>query len=161
MLFRSPVSLEDNGGKLTFDKAGAYVLTATVTDKLGKEYAAALPLEVRPVIVLTLDAPETAHTGQPAAVRLSGTNLDVTWKVVSEDGAAVENNFTNGGGEITFDTAGTYTVTASVTDGLGRTFTASGTIARTRSPLVSTSPPAWNRSSKPVSWILLALLLIP
>ena len=123
-----PVSLGDNGGKLTFDKAGAYVLTATVTDKLGKEYAAALPLEVRPVIVLTLDAPETAHTGQPAAVRLSETNLDVTWKVVSEDGAAVENDFTNGGGEITFDTAGTYTVTASVTDSLGRTFTASGTI---------------------------------
>ena len=67
------VSLDDNGGTLTFDGAGAYVLTATITDELGKEYTAALPLEVCPVIVLTLDAPETAHIDQPAAVSLTGT----------------------------------------------------------------------------------------
>ena len=29
--------VDDNGGKLAFDGAGAYVLTATVTDELGKE----------------------------------------------------------------------------------------------------------------------------
>ena len=55
-----PVSLDDNGGTLTFDGAGAYVLTATITDELGKEYTAALPIEVYPVIVLTLDAPAAA-----------------------------------------------------------------------------------------------------
>ncbi len=123
------VSLDDNGGKLTFDGAGSYVLTATVTDGLGKEYTTALPLEVYPVIVLTLDVPETAHVDQPATVSLSGTDLDVTWEVTSEDGAVVENELTNSGGEITFPSAGSCTVTASVTDGLGRTFSASETIS--------------------------------
>ena len=124
-----PVTLSANGGTLTFDAAGDYVLTATITDELGKEYTAALPLEVCPVIVLTLDAPETAHIDQPAAVSLTGTDLDVTWEVTSEDGAVVENALTNSGGEITFPSAGNYTVTASVTDHLGRTFSASAAIA--------------------------------
>uniref|UniRef100_UPI0025D9B8E3 S-layer homology domain-containing protein n=2 Tax=uncultured Oscillibacter sp. TaxID=876091 RepID=UPI0025D9B8E3 len=123
------VSLDDNGGKLAFDGAGAYVLTATITDELGKEYIADLPLEVCPVIVLTLDAPETAHIDQPASINLSGTDLDVTWEVTSEDGAVVENALTNSGGEITFPSAGNYTATASVTDHLGRTFSASATIS--------------------------------
>ena len=123
------VSLEDSGGKLTFDGAGAYILTVTVTDELGKEYTADLSLEVWPVIALTLDAPETAHIDQPAAVNLSGTDLDVTWEVVSEDGAVVENDLTNSGGEIAFPSAGNYTITASVMDNLGRTFTVSGTIS--------------------------------
>ncbi len=123
------VSLDDNGGKLTFDGAGAYVLTVTVTDELGKEYTAALPLEVCPVIVLTLDALETAHVDQPATVSLTGTDLDVTWEVTSEDGAVVENDLTNEGGEITFPSAGSYIVTASVTDALGRTFSTSKTIS--------------------------------
>lgn len=124
-----PVSLDDNGGKLAFDGAGAYVLTATVRDELGKEYTADLPLEVCPVIVLTLDAPETAHIDQPAAVSLTGTDLDVVWEVTSEAGAAIENSLTNEGGEIAFPSAGSYTVTASVTDDLDRTFTASETIS--------------------------------
>ena len=124
-----PVTLSANGGTLTFDAAGDYVLTATITDELGKEYTAALPLEVCPVIVLTLDAPETAHIDQPAAVSLTGTDLDVTWEVTSEDGAVVENALTNSGGEITFPSAGNYTVTASVTDHLGRTFSANAAIS--------------------------------
>ena len=123
------VSLDDHGGKLAFDGAGAYVLTVTVTDEPGKEYTAALPIEVCPVIVLALDAPETAHVDQPAAVSLSGTDLDVAWEVTSEDGAAIENSLTNEGGEIAFPSAGSYTVTASVTDDLDRTFTASETIS--------------------------------
>lgn len=122
------VSLDDHGGTLTFDGAGAYVLTATVTDELGKQYTAALPLEVCPVIVLTLDAPETTHVDQPAAVSLTGTDLDVTWEVTSEDGAEVENDLTNEGGEIAFPSAGNYTITASVTDHLGRTFSANAAI---------------------------------
>ena len=76
-----------------------------------------------------MDAPETAHIDQPAAVSLTGTDLDVTWEVTSEDGAVVENALTNSGGEIAFPSAGSYTVTASVTDDLGRTFTASAAIS--------------------------------
>ena len=123
------VSLDDNGGTLTFDGAGAYVLTATATDELGKEFTATLPIEVYLVIVLTLDAPETTHVDQPAAVTLTGTDLDVAWEVTSEAGAAIENSLTNEGGEIAFPSAGNYTVTASVTDALGRTFSTSETVS--------------------------------
>ena len=124
-----PVSLDDNGGTLAFDSAGDYVLTATITDVLGKEYTATLPIEVYPVIVLTLDAPETTHVDQSAAVSLTGTDLDVVWEVTSEAGAVVDPSLTNEGGEIAFPSAGNYIVTASVTDDLGRMFTASATIA--------------------------------
>ena len=124
-----PVSLDDNGGTLAFDSAGDYVLTATITDVLGKEYTATLFIEVYPVIVLTLDAPETTHVDQPATVNLSGSDLDVVWEVTSEVGAAIENELTNEGGEIAFPSAGSYSVTASVTDDLGRTFTTNATIA--------------------------------
>lgn len=122
------ISLDDNGGTLAFDGAGAYVLTATVTDELGKAFTATLPIRVYPVIALTLDAPETTHVDQPAAVSLTGTGLDVTWEVTSEAGERVDAGLTNGGGEIAFPSAGDYTVTASVTDELGRTFTASKTV---------------------------------
>lgn len=124
-----PVSLDDHGGKLTFDGARAYVLTASVTDELGKEYTAALTIEVYPVIVLTLDTPETAHVDQPATVSLTGTDLDVVWEVTSEAGTAIDTSLTNEGGEITFPSAGNYTITASVTDHLCRTFSTSETIS--------------------------------
>lgn len=120
---------DDNGGTLTFDAAGDYVLTATITDELGKEYTATLPIQVYPVIVLTLDAPETAYVDQPAAVSLSGTDLDVAWEVTSEAGENIPSTLNNDGGEITFPSAGNYTVTASVTDHLGRTFTANAAIS--------------------------------
>ena len=123
------VSLDDHGGKLAFDGAGAYVLTVTVTDELGKEYTADLPLEVCPVIALTLDASETAHVDQPTAVSLSGTDLDVAWEVTSEAGENIPSTLNNDGGEIIFPSAGNYTVTASVTDHLGRMFSTSATIA--------------------------------
>ena len=124
-----PVSLEDNGGELTFDGAGDYVLTATVTDALGKEFTATLPIRVYPVIDLVLDGPETTHVDQPAAITLTGTDLDVAWEVTSEGGTAIDADLSNEGGEIAFPSAGSYTVTASVTDELGRTFSASHAIS--------------------------------
>lgn len=123
------VSLDDNGGTLAFEGTGSYVLTATVADELDKEFTAELTVQVYPVIVLTLDIPENVHIDQPAAVSLTGTDLDVTWEVTSETGVVVEYDLTNEGGEITFPSVGTYTVTASVTDELGRTFSASETIS--------------------------------
>ena len=41
------------------------------------------------MIVLTLDAPETAHIDQPATVSLTGTDLDVIWEITSEAGEII------------------------------------------------------------------------
>ena len=116
-------------GQLTFDGAGDYVLTATVTDALGREFTATLPIQVYQVIDLVLDGPETTHVDQPAAITLTGTDLDVAWEVTSEGGTAIDADLSNKGGEIAFPSAGSYTVTASVTDELGRTFSASHAIS--------------------------------
>lgn len=53
----------------------------------------------------------------------------MAWEVTSEAGAAIDTDLTNEGGEIAFPSAGNYTVTASVTDALGRTFSASETVS--------------------------------
>ena len=125
-----PLSLENEGKTLSFEGVGDYVLTAIATDELGKEFTATLPITVYPVIDLTLEAPESIHFDQSAAVSLSGNdgNLDVVWEVISENGTVVSHSLTNEGGEISFPSAGTYTITACVTDELGRTFNTSKAI---------------------------------
>lgn len=135
-------SFTRDGGTLSLTETGKYTLMATLTDAAGKKYTASQTITILPEIVPTMTASadkvhedETAEIsltmngGNPAAVSLSGTDLDVTWEVASEDGAVVENDLNNEGGEITFPSAGNYTVTASVMDHLGRTFTVSGTIS--------------------------------
>ncbi|NBH80260.1 hypothetical protein D3Z52_19300 [Clostridiaceae bacterium] len=123
-----PVSLENDGGTLSFEETGAYVLTATATDELGKVFTETATLEVWPLIDLTLDMPEAIPVDQSASVSLHGTDLSVMWKVTAEDGTVFTPALYKEGGEITFPAAGTYTVTASVTDELGSTFHASGAI---------------------------------
>ncbi len=86
-----PFSLEDNGGTLALDGVGNYILTATVTDELGKEFTATLPLEVYPMIDLVLRVPETAYAGQPTSIYLTASDYDVTWEVTSETGAIIKN----------------------------------------------------------------------
>ena len=81
------------------------------------------------MIDLVLDGPETTHVDQPAAITLTGTDLDVAWEVTAEGGTAVDADLSNEGGEIAFPSAGSYTVTSSVTDELGRTFSASHAIS--------------------------------
>ena len=87
-------------------------------------------ITVYSTICLALEITETTCFDQSAAVSLSGNdgNLDVVWEVISENGTVVSHFLTNEGGEITFPSAGTYIVTASVTDELGRTFNVSDTI---------------------------------
>ena len=123
-----PVSLENDGGTLSFEETGAYVLTATATDELGKVFTETATLEVWPLIDLTLDMPEAIPVDQSASVSLHGTDLSVMWKVTAEDGTVFTPALYKEGGEITFPAVGTYTVTASVTDELGSTFHASGAI---------------------------------
>lgn len=126
-----PVSLSDKGGTLAFDGAGSYLLTAVAADELGKEYTAELSLTVYPVISLTVEAPENIHVDQPAAVALHGNDLEgktVKWSVQSETGALDSSTLGNDGGEILFPSAGSYVVTASVTDELDRTFSASASV---------------------------------
>ena len=126
-----PVTLENEGGTLSFENDGDYILTAVATDELGQEFTEMLSIKVYPVIALTLDIPENIHADKPASIHLTGNDLEgktVVWQVNTERKTPVANNLGNDGGEITFPESGSYTLTASVTDDLGRTFTVTGTI---------------------------------
>lgn len=124
-----PVQLGDNGGQLDFSQTGDgnYVLTATVLDELGKEYTASVSIKVYPVIELEIIAPENIHIDRTADIGLEGNDLDgleIKWSVISENGTEVTNSLGNNGGMLSFTEAGTHFINASVTDALGREFTA-------------------------------------
>lgn len=124
-----PVRLDDDGGQLDFAQSGDgnYVLTATVSDELGREYTESVPFQVYPVIDLEITAPENIHIDHTANIGLEGNNLDgleVKWSVISEGGAEVANTLGNNGGTLNFTEPGTHFISASVTDALGREFKA-------------------------------------
>lgn len=121
-----------SGGQLLFPSPGAYEVTATVTDSLGRSFSGSAPLRVYPVPTLSLTLPETCHTdvAVTAALSLSGwTGGEAIW-TLSRNGEptslaeAIEGTLGISGGQLRFKERGVYTLTASVTDELGRVFQA-------------------------------------
>lgn len=125
-------TLDDNGGKIRFKEVGSYKLTATVTDSTGRSFTYTAPVTVYPVITVSMELTKETHTDRTAAASVKVTNagtLPVVWSM--EKGAipvTAENTLTNESGKISFTVKGDYTVTASVTDEAGRTFSDSKNI---------------------------------
>lgn len=125
-------TLTDSGGEIRFRNTGDYELTATVTDTTGRNFSYAVPVKVLPVITVSLELPGQTHTDRPVTasteLKNAGT-LPVVWSIVRNDAPATpEHTLTNDGGSIHFTTKGHYTVTASITDESGRTFSAAENI---------------------------------
>jgi hypothetical protein len=125
-------TLDDNGGKIRFKEVGSYELTATVTDNTGRSFTYTAPVTVYPVITVSMELTKETHTDRTAAASVKVTNagsLPIAWSM--ENGGisvTAENTLTNEGGTISFTDKGDYTVTASVTDEAGRTFSDSKNI---------------------------------
>ena len=119
-------TLTDTGGEIRFKQIGVYELKATVTDKTGRNFSYTVSSTVYPMITLSMTLPVETHTDQPVAVALSGQNinsLSVQWSAVKNNAAAnVTDGLTNRGGTLSIPEKGGYTITASVTDQTGRTF---------------------------------------
>lgn len=119
-------SLTNDGGKIRFKEVGSYELTATVTDSTGRSFTYTAPVTVYPVITVSMELTKETHTDRTAVASIKVTNagsLPVVWSM--EKGAipvTAENTLDNEGGTISFTVKGDYTVTASVTDEAGRTF---------------------------------------
>ncbi len=129
--------LTDNGGTIQITSAGAYDISASVTDPTGRVFAApAVSVMVYPVAGLDFTLPAAAWTDSSTPVDLLTSDLqgqDVTW-ALTKDGAAVSltgsmlGDLGNLGGKVRFPEVGTYTLTASAVDALGREYSCSQTI---------------------------------
>lgn len=133
-------SLNAQGGKIRFIGNGEYRLTATMTDALGRVFTASKQISIFPLYNCDFSMPVTIHTGQNFVINMSSSvNLNgksIVW-TATKDGAAVplsdffKGSLGNDGGTVHVDTAGSYRLTASITDELDRVFSCTQTITIT------------------------------
>ena len=109
-------SLTNDGGSVKFTKPGANVLTATVTDELGRTFTYDQAIQVFPVLTLDLNTTAAVHMDEYAEVTLNtNTDLPVTWKVTPSNdpdtATSYTGSLTGSGGSIQIDQAGVYDIT--------------------------------------------------
>lgn len=143
-------SLANGGGTIRFKRAGTYELVARITDATGRVflYESGVKCEVQPVLVIRFELPEQLAVNEVANIRTSGNNniLPVEWSLTKDGQSVMLPEAINGGlnaygGKLSFEEAGTYTLIASMTDVLGRTFSQSQTFTVTPPPSYRISIP--------------------
>ncbi len=122
-------TLDKNGGKVKFTQTGSITLIATAKNSRGVTVTHEQTISIYPVVTAAFTLPETTHTDKSVAVELTNENLGsnaVVWSL-EKDGAAVDmetalsGELTATGGTVLFKEKGSYTLTASITDELGKT----------------------------------------
>ena len=137
-------TLNAQGGKIRFTDAGEYRLTATMFDALGRVFTHTEKISIYPLYNCNFTMPTTVRTGQSFVVNMSSTaNLNgnsIVW-TAAKDGQSIsvsdyfKGTLGNSGGTVHVDVSGSYSLTATLTDALGRVFTASQLIS-----VVNTAP---------------------
>lgn len=143
-------TLDNSGGSIRFKHAGTYELIARVTDETGRVFLFENGgrIEVLPVLSISFELPEATHTDRTVDLRTRGNNnvLPVEW-TITKDGEQVEpsdvmeGSLNAYGGKIRFTQTGDYTLTASMTDALGRVFSYSASTSVCPIPSISLSAP--------------------
>jgi len=119
------------GGKVKFTQTGSITLIATAKNSRGVTVTHEQTVSIYPVVTAAFTLPETAHTDTGVPVELATENLgsnSVVW-FLQKDGAAIDmeqaltGELTATGGTVLFQEKGSYTLTASITDELGKTVT--------------------------------------
>jgi PKD repeat protein len=155
----APNSTAQNPGAVTFNTAGTFTVTFTVTDSLGLSSApvartvtVTAPANMAPIA--TISAPTgnvTIARGGTVSFQGSGTdpdnNLPLTYSW--NFGGGAPNSTVQNPGAVTFNTAGTFTVTFRVTDSLGLfsapvTRTITVTAAANQAPIATINAPTGN-----------------
>lgn len=128
--------LKADGGIVKIKESGIYTFTAMAKNSVGKEITCEQTVSVYPVVTADFHMPQTAHTDTCIAVDLKTENLGqnlVVWSLI-KDGMEVklENSVTgelgNTGGNVQFNSKGSYELTATITDELGKVSTVSKNI---------------------------------
>jgi PKD repeat protein len=138
----------------TYNTAGTYTLTATVTDNSGASSSTSKTVTVSPNVppVVQLSVSPTSGVA-PVAVTAS------TAGSTAPNGSIASTTINFGDGTIvsavsathTYSKAGVYTVTATVTDNLGISSSATGTV--TAAGVVVTSPVVGTKAYSPVHFV--------
>ncbi len=146
-------TLNNSGGSIRFKHAGVYELIARITDETGRVFLFENGgrIEVLPVLSIDFELPEATHTARTVSLRTRGNNnaLPVNWSLTKNGEPAVladaiEGTFNAFGGDIRFKEAGTYTLTAAMTDALGRVFSYSASTAVYPIPRITlVAPQVW------------------
>ncbi len=142
-------SLTPQGGKITFQSDGEYVLTASMTDYLNRSYSHSESIRILPVVQYAFTIPQTVHYGAEFDVAAKDVqhigSYAVTW-TLQKDGndAPYQGTLDNDGGRIAIRDTGEFTLTASVTDSAGRVTSHSESITVTNTapnaPVVTAVP---------------------
>lgn len=150
-------SLNAYGGKIRFKDVGAYTLSASMTDALGRVFSYNASTKVYPVPFITLAAPEIWYTGEAGTIKVSGTDLeDLTadW-TIRKDGGEVKpysdyasGTLTKEGGSISFPLKSLYKLTLTMTDPAGRTYVRSQNFTVYPIPTMSIGIPALTYSGE-------------
>lgn len=128
--------LKPDGSIVKIREKGTYTFTATAKNSVGKEITCEQTVTVYPVVTADFDMPQTAHTDTSIAVDLKTENLGqnlVMWSL-KKDGMevklekAITGELGNKGGTVQFNSKGSYELTATVTDELGKVCTVSKSI---------------------------------
>ncbi|MCT4563557.1 MAG: S-layer homology domain-containing protein [Maledivibacter sp.] len=121
-------TLDAQGGNIRFIEDGQYELTAEMVDNLGRTFSCNRTILVHPIPNIELTLPQTAHVGTSVSVSAQKFNdMSILWalkkegELVSLD-AYTEGTLTDNGGKLTFNTTGSYTLSAKVADATGRVF---------------------------------------
>lgn len=131
-------TLNAQGGKIRFTESGEYRLTATMFDALGRVFTHTEKISIYPLYNCNFTMPQAVRTGQSFVVNMSNTvNLNgnnIVW-TATKDGQSIavseyfKETLGNSGGTVHVDVSGNYTLTATITDQLGRVFNATQSIS--------------------------------
>ena len=129
-------TLDHNGGKVKFMQTGSITLIATAKNSRGVTVTHEQTISIYPVVTAAFALPETTHTDKSVAVKLMTENLGtnaVVWSL-EKDGTAVDietaltGTLDSTGGTVLFKEKGSYTLTATITNELGKVITAQNSI---------------------------------
>ncbi len=132
-------NLNAQGGKINFKSHGEYVLTAAMTDYLGRSYSNSQRVNILPVMEYAFTIPETIHYGTSFTVAVKDAqHIDgytAVWKL-QRDGleTVFQGSLENNGGSISIHDVGAFVLTATITDSAGRTISHSESITVTNTP---------------------------
>jgi large repetitive protein len=152
-------TLDKNGGKVKFTQTGSITLIATAKNSRGVTVTHEQTISIYPVVTAAFTLPETTHTDKSVAVELTTENLGsnaVVWSL-EKDGTAVDmetalsGELTATGGTVLFKEKGSYTLTASITDELGKVITAQDNITVYPVAEVKLTLPAVSHTDKTIT----------
>ncbi len=113
------------GGKVTFNTHGEYVLTASMTDLLGRSYTHSESITIMPIVEFAFTIPKEVHYGDGFKVKISKSahtdTATAVWTLTKNgETTSYTGELSKNGGTIAISDTGEFTLTAVVIDTLGR-----------------------------------------